>query len=207
MNDGSLTVGYVRVSTKKQNIQMQIDDIKEKYPDAKIVDEGFCSGVVPAAERPEFSGLMKHGLRSGDTLVVWWIDRLGRDYYDVDNVIRDLLHRGVTIKTINQDMTFSYNSNEMLDMTTNIQISMITAMAAAERKTRLASAEAGRKVLRQDPKAWAEKFAGRKANEALHTKVLDLLRDGVSIRKTAMELDCGISTVQRVKRQNSHLFE
>ncbi len=81
-------------------------------------------------------------------LVVWWIDRLGRDYHDSETTIRELLKRGVTIKTINQNMTFAYSGNDMQDMTNNIQLTMITAMAAAERKNRLASAEAGRQAIK-----------------------------------------------------------
>ncbi|WP_239994328.1 recombinase family protein [Photobacterium phosphoreum] len=138
----------------------------------------MCSGTVPATKREQLSRLLDK-LRKGDVLVVWWIDRLGRDYHDSEKTIRDLLNRGVTIKTINQDMTFAYTGNDMQDMTTNIQLTMITAMAAAERKNRLAYAKAGRQAIKQDPKLWAEKFSGRQRNNERTLKVIELLEQGL----------------------------
>ena len=133
-------------------------------------------------------------------LVVWWIDRLGRDYHNSETAIRELLNRGVTIKTINQNMTFAYSGNDMQDMTTNIQLTMITAMAAAERKNRLASAEAGRQAIKQDPKLWAEKFSGRKPNMERKAKIIELLEQSLSVREVAMKVGCNPSTVQRAKK-------
>lgn len=189
---------YIRVSTKSQTTDSQVTDIKKSYPSIETYTD-VCSGTIPALERPQLSRLLDK-LRKGDVLVVWWIDRLGRNYQDSETTIRDLLNRGVVIKTINQNMTFAYSGNDMLDMTTNIQLTMITAMAAAERKNRLASAEAGRQAIKKDPQVWSEKFSGRKANQELHGKIIELLEDGLSIRKIAERLNCNASTVQRVKK-------
>ena len=46
-------------------------------------------------------------LRPGDTLVVRWLDRLGRNYSDVTDTVREFMRRGVTIKTVINGMTFS----------------------------------------------------------------------------------------------------
>ena len=99
-------------------------------------------------------------------------------------------------------MVFAYTGNDMQDMPTNIQLTMITAMAAAERKNRLASAEAGRQALKQDPKKWAEKFSGRKRDEERTQKIIELLDSGISVRKVAEELGVNPSTVQRAKRSS-----
>lgn len=45
-------------------------------------------------------------LRAGDVLVVRWVDRLGRDYADVTDTIRDLTRRGITVRTVINSMTF-----------------------------------------------------------------------------------------------------
>ena len=192
---------YVRVSTKAQTIDSQVSDIQKSYPGIEISTD-VCSGTVPAIEREQLSRLLDK-LRKDDVLIVWWIDRLGRDYRDSEKTIRDLLNRGVTIKTINQNMTFAYTGNDMQDMTTNIQLTMITAMAAAERKNRLASAEAGRQAIKQDPKLWAEKFSGRKRNDERTSKIIELLEQGLSVRKVAEAIGCNPSTVQRAKKVSS----
>ncbi len=196
-----MVFAYVRVSTKEQKVDSQLSDISKLYPDAEITTEKV-SGTVPAKERAGLSVLLGK-LRKGDTLVVWWVDRLGRDYRDAESTIRELLDRGVWIKTINQGLTFSYSikDDDMQNMVTDIQITMLTAMAAAERKNRLASAEAGRQALKANPAKWAEKFQGRKANTKQHQRIIELLLEGKSIRGVAQELGCNASTVQRVKKK------
>lgn len=200
-DSNSMVFAYVRVSTKEQNVDSQLSDISKLYPDAEITTEKV-SGTVPAKERAGLSVLLGK-LRKGDTLVVWWVDRLGRDYRDAESTIRELLDRGVCIKTINQGLTFSCSSkdDDMQNMVTDIQITMLTAMAAAERKNRLASAEAGRQALKANPTKWAEKFQGRKANTKQHQRIIELLLEGKSIRGVAQELGCNASTVQRVKKK------
>ncbi|MCX8805670.1 recombinase family protein [Vibrio parahaemolyticus] len=200
-DSNSMVFAYVRVSTKEQNVDSQLSDISKLYPDAEITTEKV-SGTVPARERAGLSVLLGK-LRKGDTLVVWWVDRLGRDYRDAESTIRELLDRGVCIKTINQGLTFSYSSkdDDMQNMVTDIQITMLTAMAAAERKNRLASAEAGRQALKANPTTWAEKVQGRKANTKQHQRIIELLLEGKSIRGVAQELGCNASTVQRVKKK------
>ncbi|EIV1639683.1 recombinase family protein [Vibrio parahaemolyticus] len=200
-DNNSMVFAYVRVSTKEQNVDSQLSDILKLYPNAEVTQEKV-SGTVPAKQRAGLSVLLGK-LRKGDTLVVWWVDRLGRDYRDSESTIRELLSRGVCIKTINQGLTFAYTSKDadMQNMVTDIQITMLTAMAAAERKNRLASAEAGRQALRADPEKWAEKYQGRKADEKQHQRIIELLLSGWSIRTVAQELGCNASTVQRVKKK------
>lgn len=189
---------YTRVSTQTQTDHSQETDILQSFPNIEI-HRDICSGTIPANDRPQLSRLLDK-LRKGDTLVVWWIDRLGRDYQDSENVIRNLLSAGISIRTINQNLMFEYTGDDIRDMTTNIQITMITAMAAAERKNRLASADAGRQAIKRNPELWAEKFSGRKRDETRTAKILELLASGMSIRKVAAEIGCNPSTVQRAKK-------
>ncbi|MFS1465528.1 recombinase family protein [Vibrio lentus] len=200
-------IAYLRVSTKDQQIASQEVDIKKSYPNAQIMpEEHGTSGTVPASERATLSKLIDPilGLRQGDVLVVWWVDRIGRDYEDAESVMRALLNRGVTIKTLNQSRTFAYTGDTMTDMVTNVQITMITAMAAAERETRLASAEAGRRALRESG-GWDDAFKGRRANKGKmkgkHEDILAFLAGGYSIRATAVLAGVSASTVQRTKKQ------
>lgn len=202
-------IAYLRVSTKDQHIASQEADIKKLFPNAEIMPEVHgTSGTVPAAERKILSRLIDPilGLRKGDILIVWWVDRIGRDYEDAEKVVRDLLARGVIIKTLNQSRTFEYTGNTMTDMITNVQITMITAMAAAEREIRLASAEAGRRALRESG-GWDDAFKGRRANsgkmKGKHEEILALLSSGHSMRETASKVDVSLSTVQRVKKRHS----
>lgn len=67
-------IGYARVSTREQNLDMQVDALEAAGCSAIFVDQGV-SGVV--TERDGLSQALA-SIRKGDTLVVWKLDRLGR---------------------------------------------------------------------------------------------------------------------------------
>lgn len=68
--------GYARVSTtRKQNIERQIENIKDKYPSAIIYKESFTGTKI---ERPVFSNLLSK-LKSGDTVVFDEVSRMSRN--------------------------------------------------------------------------------------------------------------------------------
>ena len=66
-------MGYMRVSTVDQNLDLQRDALKRAHVD-EIYKE-HASGK--SLERPELANVLR-ALRSGDTLVVWRFDRMGR---------------------------------------------------------------------------------------------------------------------------------
>lgn len=69
-------VGYARVSTDDQNLDLQIDALTKYGVPRENIHEDMASGAD--AKRPGFIAMWKD-LRKGDTLVVWRLDRLGRD--------------------------------------------------------------------------------------------------------------------------------
>ena len=85
----SKTVLYVRTSTSEQIIEHQLSQAKQAgfTFDDVIEDEGVSGVSTPLAERPNGKRLFDL-LRDGDTLVVRWVDRLGRNYDDIQKNIR-----------------------------------------------------------------------------------------------------------------------
>lgn len=73
-----MRVGYARVSTGEQNLDLQTDELKEAGCDKVLTDR--ISGAK--AERPGLRKAMEY-LRDGDVLVVWKLDRLGRPLKDL----------------------------------------------------------------------------------------------------------------------------
>lgn len=79
MEDFPLTgwlVGYARVSTDDQNLDLQIDALTKYGVPRENIHEDKASGAT--IERPGFINMQKD-IRAGDTLVIWKLDRLGRD--------------------------------------------------------------------------------------------------------------------------------
>lgn len=82
--------GYARVSTKKQSLRMQVEELK-KFGCNEIAHEKK-SGLV---DRPDFEKLL-HKLTKGDTLVIWKLDRLGRSMFELINIMSHLEAKRVT---------------------------------------------------------------------------------------------------------------
>src|ERR1700738_4989387 len=90
-----MLIGYARVSTQDQNLDMQIEALTKAG--CKKVFEDKISGS--RAERP---GLIKaqESLREGDTLVVWKLDRLGRSVKNLVDLVGELRKQGVQFKSL-----------------------------------------------------------------------------------------------------------
>lgn len=89
-----MRIAYFRVSTGDQSIAAQRHALGGKF-DKEFLDEGVSGGVM-AAERPGFAKLLEH-VRSGDTVCVYAVDRLGRDAIDVQTTVKRLSDAGVTL--------------------------------------------------------------------------------------------------------------
>lgn len=87
-------IGYARVSTIDQNLDLQIDEL-ENAGCTKIFQEKVSS----VKKRTEFEKCMEY-LRSGDTLVVWKLDRLGRTTKKLLELIDDLEERNINLQII-----------------------------------------------------------------------------------------------------------
>src|SRR5262245_58031677 len=101
------TILYARVSTVEQQIEHQLAHAKAAgYAIDEVIADNGVSGVsTRLVERPEGRRLFDR-LRAGDVLVVRWVDRLGRNYADVCDTIREFVRRGVVIKTVINNLTF-----------------------------------------------------------------------------------------------------
>src|SRR4051812_29794198 len=101
------TIFYARVSTVDQTIEHQRTQAEAAgfVFDQVLADHGISGVSTRLADRPQGRRLFDI-LRAGDTLVVRWIDRLGRNYQDVVDSIRELIRRGVVVRTIINGMAF-----------------------------------------------------------------------------------------------------
>ena len=91
-------IGYARVSTKEQNLDLQIDYLKNHgVEDGLIFIDKGVSGAVAPEQRDGFKQLLQKA-RSGDTLVVYKLDRISRKYDDVQDVIKTLKDMGLNFE-------------------------------------------------------------------------------------------------------------
>jgi DNA invertase Pin-like site-specific DNA recombinase len=87
--------GYARVSTRDQNLDPQRDQLRQAGCE-EILEE-IASGAK--SERPVLRGLLEQ-MRTGDVLVIWKLDRLGRSLRDLVNLVSTLMEKGVGLKSL-----------------------------------------------------------------------------------------------------------
>lgn len=85
--------GYCRISTMKQRIQRQADNIKKEFPDAVIIEEKFTGTTT---SRPELVKLLKN-IKTGDTLVFDEVSRMSRNAAEGYALYRELYEKGVNL--------------------------------------------------------------------------------------------------------------
>ena len=89
--------GYARVSTKEQNLNLQTDALK-KAGCEKIFQEKV-SGRSP--NRPELLKLLEQ-IRTGDTLIAFSVDRLGRTTRELIILLNDFKEKGIAFKSLTE---------------------------------------------------------------------------------------------------------
>jgi DNA invertase Pin-like site-specific DNA recombinase len=92
-------VGYVRVSKAdgSQTTDLQRDALLAAGVEPEALYEDKASGKQD--DRPHLASCLK-ALRDGDTLLVWKLDRLGRDLRHLVNIVHELTERGVGLKVL-----------------------------------------------------------------------------------------------------------
>ena len=173
-----MNIGYARVSTQDQNLALQQDALAAAGCEKTFTDT--LSGSK--ADRPGLTDSLSH-LRSGDVLVVWRLDRLGRSLKQLIEVAQDLEKRGIGLRSL----------QEQIDTTTpggKLVFHVFGALAEFERDLVRERTNAGLTSARARGRVGGRKpvLTGRKAEAALA-----LYRDG----KTPVTDICATLAVSR----------
>lgn len=179
----SMLIGYARVSTVDQNLALQRDALTEAGCD-KIFTEQL-SGTV--TDRPELASALSHA-RSGDTLVVWKLDRLARSIKQLIDTVEYLRVRGVGFRSL----------TEALDTTTAqglLVFHMFGALAEFERSLIRERTQAGLAAAKR-----AGRTGGRPpklTGDDIEVAKAMLTNPGIGVASVANRLGVSLATLYR----------
>jgi putative DNA-invertase from lambdoid prophage Rac len=197
------TVLYCRVSTLDQTLEHQRVQAEQAglKPDLVLADHGFSGIATRLSERPEGRRLFDV-LREGDILVVRWIDRLGRNYQDVTDTIRNFIRRQIRIETVINHMTFDGTTTDPMKQA--VRDALIAFMAA--------TAQSQAEVIKEAQKSGiahaqeyddGTKYCGRKPTFTCKQFALvrDLLSQGIPISAIAKTTGLKRQSIYRIQEQ------
>ncbi len=184
-------IAYYRVSTGDQSIESQRLALGGDF-DQEFSDEGVSGGTL-AAKRPGFADLLSK-VRSGDTVHVYAVDRLGRDALDVQATVRLLIDKGVTVD-VHGLGPIGRGVGELI-------LAVLAQVADMERQRIKERTQAGRAAARASLEATGRTHRGKEslgrpmAQDA--AAVVGWRREnGASIAETARHFDLSPATVKR----------
>ena len=186
-------IGYARVSTGHQSLDAQLDVLRaEGVPDERIYSDKL-SGAGRRAERPGLMAMLSY-VRSGDTVVVAGIDRLGRDAAEVMTTVKELRDRDIAIRSLREGIDTSNATGRMI-------AGVLASLAELElelQRERKAASRAARK-------ARGMPIGRPKALTADQNRLVRSLRDvGEPVPVIAQTLNVSRATVYRVLADAEH---
>ncbi|HMH14704.1 MAG TPA: recombinase family protein [Edaphobacter sp.] len=180
--DRTMLIGYARVSTQDQNLELQTEALIKAG--CKKIFEDKISGS--RAERP---GLTKAqgSLREGDTLVVWKLDRLGRSVKHLVDFVGALHKQGVQFKSLTDAIDTGTASGRFF-------FHVMASLAEMERELTIERTRAGLEVARQLGRRGGRK---RQMTDSKIKSAKKLLASGVPPRDVASNLGISVPTLYR----------
>lgn len=169
-----MIIGYARVSTRDQNLDMQLSALH-----GAGCEQIYQEKVSGIKERPELERCLQ-SLRSGDTLVVYKLDRLGRSLRNLVEIVDDLTRREVAITSIKDNIDASTATGKMM-------INLFATLAEFERDMIAERCQAGRKAAKARGVRFGRKPGAKKIQEKAKACAA-LYKDGMTIPAIMQQL-------------------
>ena len=177
-----MLIGYARVSTQDQNLDLQTEALT-KVGCKKIYNDKISGS---RAERPGLTKALEM-LREGDTLVVWKLDRLGRSVKNLVDLVGELHQQGIQFKSLTDAIDTGTPSGRFF-------FHVMASLAAMERELTVERTRAGLEVVRQLGRKGGRR---RQMTESKIESAKKLLANGVPPRDVATNLGVSVPTLSR----------
>ena len=184
-----MLIGYARVSTQDQNLDLQREALNKAG--CKQVFEDKASGT--RSERPALIKALEM-MREGDTLVVWKLDRLGRSVKQLVDLVGELHKQGIQFKSLTDAIDTGSPSGRFF-------FHVMASLAEMERELTVERTRAGLEIARQLGRKGGRK---PKMTNSKIESAKKLLASGVPPRDVAKNLGVSIPTLYRWVPASAH---
>lgn len=181
--------GYGRVSTNKQELDIQIKALKEAGA-TKVYKEKISGAKT---DRKELTKLLNE-IKAGDTLVVTKADRIARSLSQLESIVTDLTNRGVSVNIINMGM---FTTETMANPMTKLLFNVLGAFAEFERDMILERTQEGIQNARDKGVKFGRKSKTYKIEGALLHAIQQVEEGKLSQPEGAEFAGCSVATFKR----------
>jgi DNA invertase Pin-like site-specific DNA recombinase len=133
---------YTRASTSSQDAQLQLDALVAAGVHKRDSFADVTSGTRAAVDRPGTKKLLEYA-DEGDTVVVWWVDRLGRSLINVLKTVNMLRDRGILVRSLSDGIGPATSTGRLM-------LNMLATLAEYERELIVERINARIAALRQN---------------------------------------------------------
>lgn len=178
-------IGYARVSSTDQKLEVQLDQLQTLGVDRVYQEK--ASGAD--SERVELAAMLDY-VRQGDTVVVCKLDRIARSTQHLLSIVDKLTAKGVALKVLNIDLDTATPTGKLM-------LTMLGAIATFEREMMLERQADGIAKAKE-----AGKYLGRKPTaKAKGAEVVALVAQGLTKETVAAQLGIGVASVYRILKE------
>lgn len=177
-----MRIGYARVSTADQHLDLQHDALK-----AAGCDRIFSDAVTGVTSRRPGLDRALATLSSGDMLIVWKLDRLGRSLAQLVQLIADLGAKDIGFRSLSDPIDTGSAGGRLV-------LHIMGALAEFERSLIVERTQAGMQAARRRGQKLGRKPALTPEQVAMAARMID---NGESARAVARSLKVGKSTLYR----------
>ncbi|TSK09158.1 MAG: recombinase family protein [Geobacter sp.] len=177
-----MLIGYARVSTQDQNLEMQRNALT--LAGCEKIFEDTISGT--RADRPGLK-LAMEVLRDGDTLVVWKLDRLGRSVKGLVGLVGELAAGGIQFSSLTDSINTNTTSGRFF-------FHVMASLAEMERELIIERTKAGLAAAKQQGRTGGRK---RRMTDSKIEAAKKLLAGGASPKSVASDLGVSVPTLYR----------
>ncbi|MBF7075145.1 MULTISPECIES: recombinase family protein [Streptococcus] len=197
-----MKIGYIRASTKDQNLARQIEMMKQEGVN-KVFSEKVSGKDM---NRKELKALLKFA-REGDEIIVSSLDRLGRDYQDIKEIVRQLQQRCIKLTIIDAPfLNFNTGNNTLDTAMFDMFLSLLGYIAQNEREKILERQRQGIKLAKQRgvykgrPIQYHEHAKNAK-DRLIYHNVKRMLEEHVPVTQIAKENGISRQTVYIIRKR------
>lgn len=177
-----MLIGYARVSTGDQNLDLQKNALIRA--ECELVFEDMAS--EKNARRPGLKRALRR-LKPGDVLVVWKLDRLGRSVRDLITMVSELQQRGVNFRSLTDSIDTSTPAGRFF-------FHVMSALAEMERELIVERTRAGLAAAREKGR-----IGGRR--RVMTTDIVEhcrrMLANGATRQQAADVIGVGVKTIYK----------